>query len=293
MKLSINPSGGMAGDMFSAALISAGADPEIMISVMTAAGEKLGKTSIQHNITRDGSSQLAINLDSNHHHLPGTDAQHILTELFDTYKINDKYRSFGFKALDILIQAEKRAHKEFNIIMDGHSHTHSHSHNHSTPHSPQHSHHHHHHNHSEAHSHSHSHSQSNEHSHKHSHENGDALLHEAQDIIIDIMGAVTGLQLLNFEPYAGLTAPVNVGGGKVTFSHGTLDVPAPATFIILEQYRLPWQKGPIEKELFTPTGATLLAALDAKLADPPQKVTVTGQARGTKILPIPPLYIYA
>jgi uncharacterized protein (DUF111 family) len=261
MNLCINPSGGMAGDMFCAALISAGADVEKMIQAMTAAGNKLGSAHIEHHITEDGSSQLAITLESAHKHLPGKKGKQILTELFDAFDIKKKYRVFGFKVLDILIKAEKRAHKEFNIIMNGDHHGHSHSHDH-------------------------------DHSHGHSHDADDALLHEAQDIVIDIMGAVTGLQLLDIEPKAGLTGPICVGGGQVTFSHGTLDVPAPATFIILEKYRLPWQKGPIEKELFTPTGATILAALDAKLSDKPQSPIATGKSRGTKILPIPPLEIY-
>ena len=52
--------------------------------------------------------------------------------------------------------------------------------------------------------------------------------------------------------------------GKVNFSHGVLDVPAPATRIILEKFNVEWKKGPVDTELCTPTGASILAALIEK-----------------------------
>jgi uncharacterized protein (DUF111 family) len=56
--------------------------------------------------------------------------------------------------------------------------------------------------------------------------------------------------------------PVRVGGGRTgPTSHGRLPVPAPATAAILEQHAIPYQPGPIEAELLTPTGAAILAAL--------------------------------
>ncbi len=121
-------------------------------------------------------------------------------------------------------------------------------------------------------------------------------MHEAQDIVIDIMGAVMGLQLLEIEPQAFMVGPVSVGGGHVHCSHGTLDIPAPATTIVMREYDILWQKGPLEKELLTPTGATILAALgaqqyDGKAYDGLEKCAI-GSARGTKILPIPPLQLY-
>lgn len=87
-------------------------------------------------------------------------------------------------------------------------------------------------------------------------------LHEAQDIIIDLAGAAFGLQELDIHVSSVLClSPVCVGGGKITFSHGTLDIPAPATAQIIEDYAIPFKKGPVEYELFTPTGAAILAAL--------------------------------
>jgi len=269
MKLLINPEGGMAGDMFVAALVSAGADFKLMREAMLAAGVKLGTAQIDIHLTPDGSSCLSIVLNSQRHHLGGNEAKHILAELFNSFAIKEKYRHFGMKILEILIKAERRAHIEYNIVIES---DHGHSYSHPTSHS-------------------------NHHSHGHEHEE-ETFLHEAQDIVIDIMGAVSGMQQLDIEPGARLLCPVSVGGGRVHCSHGTLSIPAPATSIILEQYHIEWKKGPIDRELFTPTGAAILAALGSETvkAEAFNKVEkiATGKARGTKILDIPPfeLIIY-
>jgi len=88
-------------------------------------------------------------------------------------------------------------------------------------------------------------------------------LHEAADILMDILGTAVALEELGFLPRKNIYClePVYVGGGKVSFSHGTFSVPAPATRIILEKYKIPYQKGPVEVELLTPTGATLLTGM--------------------------------
>ncbi|MCP5104469.1 MAG: LarC family nickel insertion protein [bacterium] len=262
MKLLIDPRGGMAGDMFSAALVSAGADFNVIKETMRAAGRELGTVKIELKKAPDGASQMVIQLDSKRNHLGGNEARRILTKLFDQFHIRDTYRNLGMTILDILIKAEIRAHKEFNIVVEGdHGHSHSNDHN--------------------------------DHEHPHDEE---TFLHEAQDIVIDILGAVTAMQQLDLDPEAELCAPISVGGGHVHFSHGTLSVPAPATSIILEQYGLEWKKGPIEKELFTPTGAAILAALGSKVnlsidVEAPD-IYAAGTARGTKILDIPPLKVF-
>lgn len=287
--LLIDPAGGMAGDMFTAALVSAGADFEMVRKAMTAAGEKLGKTDIRHNTADDGSSQLDIDLESERHHLGGHEAQHILDDLFNEFNIDEPYRKAGFNILNILVKAEIRAHKEFNIVVEGdHHHDHSHHHHHGAGHSHGHSHGH-------MHDQSHGDGHHHHHDHAHSHPHEEAFLHEAQDIVIDIMGAVTGMQLLGVAPGVKLLAPVSVGGGHVHCSHGTLSIPAPATTVILEESGIPWQKGPIDVELFTPTGAAILAGLDAKLEpkDNFQNLPApNGTSRGGKILEIPPLKMY-
>ena len=325
MKLLINPAGGMAGDMFAAALVSAGADFNIMQNAMQAAGNKLGTAQIHINQTPDGSSQLFIKLDSQRRHLGEFEAKEILRQLFDEFSIRDPYREFGMNTLDILAKAEKRAHAEYHIVIEDdhshshepshhhHPHSHDHHHDHDHNHNHDHSHNNHHHspgsapldphNHAHTHIHDHPDTPSQPHSHPHSHahthehpEGEQAFLHEAQDIVIDIMGAVTGLQQLDIEPNAVLLHPVSVGGGQIHFSHGTHSIPAPATTVILEEHRIPWKKGPIEKELFTPTGAALLAALGAKLDETIRleslETTARGKARGTKILDIPPLELF-
>jgi tRNA-Thr(GGU) m(6)t(6)A37 methyltransferase TsaA len=59
----------------------------------------------------------------------------------------------------------------------------------------------------------------------HHHAKEEAVLHEAQDILLDVMGAAKGLEVLgvSLEGVACLT-PVSVGGGQVRFSHGMLPV---------------------------------------------------------------------
>jgi uncharacterized protein (DUF111 family) len=276
MELLIHPGGGMAGDMFSAGLVSAGADFKWIRNVMVAAGQKLGSVQIDIKKTLDGASQLSIKLAPDRRHLGGNEAKEILLELFNRFNIREKYRNFGIEILKILIKAERKAHAEFNIVVEG-DHSHFYHHYRSV------------HDHSNGHHHTH------RHGHRYEHEE-ETFLHEAQDIVIDIMGAVAGMQQLDIEPEAELLAPVSVGGGYVVFSHGRLSIPAPATTIILREYNIEWERGPVEVELFTPTGAAILAALGSRvnpsLDIETLDVKAIGTARGTKILDIPPLKFF-
>ncbi len=260
MKLLIDPKGGIAGDMFTAALISAGADYSYMHTTMTRAAGKLGTANISLNKTDDRSNQLKIELSPDSGHLEGTKARQILEEVFDDLDIKEVYQDFGYQILNILLEAERIAHSDSRFA-------HLHHHHHDDKHSE----------------------------HNHSNSKNPTYLHEAQDIIIDITGAVCGLQNLDISPYACLLSPVSVGGGTVTFSHGVLDVPAPATANILKNHHIPWTSGPIQQELCTPTGASIIAAMDGWLTDKSLKnfeVVRLGQARGSKLLNIPPLKIY-
>jgi uncharacterized protein (DUF111 family) len=93
-------------------------------------------------------------------------------------------------------------------------------------------------------------------------------LHEAQDIIVDIIGSAWALQHLNVQlQKVCCAAPVATGGGKISFSHGTFPVPAPATQEIINRYAFPTSSGPVDRELLTPTGAALLAALEPTFID--------------------------
>lgn len=264
MELYIHPGGGIAGDMFAAALIDAGADAKRVTGAMQNAAEKLGRASVRHVKTSDGCSRLYIEVEHHHGHLSSNKAIHILEHLFDDHRIKKQYRDFGFSMLNHLIKAEKEAHATFDFDMGTHHHQE----------------HHHHEIGGEA--------------HHHHYIEPEAWLHEAQDILIDVMGAVMGLQLLSAPTDAKLTSPVSFGGGSVSFSHGTLKVPAPATSVMIKNNKIPASPGPIETELFTPTGAAVLSALKAQqvLNDPLDKTLVTqGNSRGTKDLPVDPLRI--
>ena len=81
-------------------------------------------------------------------------------------------------------------------------------------------------------------------------------LHEvgALDSIIDIVGAVHGLERLGADRI--VSSPLNVGGGTVKCAHGVFPVPAPATARLLEGVPV-YSKDP-QMELVTPTGALLV-----------------------------------
>lgn len=85
-------------------------------------------------------------------------------------------------------------------------------------------------------------------------------LHEvgAVDAILDIVGAIWGLQQLGVE--AVYNTPIALGDGYVNAAHGRMAVPAPATMRLLEG--LPVHPGPEGTgELTTPTGAVLVRVL--------------------------------
>jgi pyridinium-3,5-bisthiocarboxylic acid mononucleotide nickel chelatase len=83
-------------------------------------------------------------------------------------------------------------------------------------------------------------------------------LHEvgALDSIIDIVGAVFGLEWLGADQI--VSSPLNVGGGMVHSAHGHFPVPAPATVRLLGA--APVYSGEVQKELVTPTGALIVSA---------------------------------
>ena len=262
MQLLINPEGGIAGDMFAAALINAGAEAKTVTLAMQKAAEKLGRASVRHLKTKEGCSRLQIEVEHHHGHLSSFKAMELLESLFEEQKIREPYRTFGQKMLAHLIKAEKEAHETYDFDMEHNHHHHHGAHNH--------------------------------HGHHHHHHEPEAWLHEAQDILIDVMGATAGLQELSAPVRASLTAPVHYGGGSISFSHGNLKVPAPATEVMIRNNKIPVKKGPIETELFTPTGAALLSALQAtEIKEQPSPSPKTeGCSRGTKELPIEPLKIY-
>ncbi len=118
-------------------------------------------------------------------------------------------------------------------------------------------------------------------------------LHEAgtPDTIIDIAGSMILLQDLQLSPNNDTIIwglPVSVGGGTISFSHGTMSVPAPATLQILTESQYPYSGGPIPTELATPTGVALLTALVQKpyrtTVNPPIVPSAVGIGLGSKNL---------
>ena len=88
-------------------------------------------------------------------------------------------------------------------------------------------------------------------------------LHEvgAVDAVLDIVGGIEGFAQLGVE--AVYNFPVAVGSGWVEAAHGRLPVPAPATAMLLEGVELAGDRGPVEGEATTPTGAALVRVLSS------------------------------
>ena len=106
-------------------------------------------------------------------------------------------------------------------------------------------------------------------------------LHEvgALDSIIDIVGAVHGLEVLGADEI--VSSPLNVGGGTVQAAHGAYPVPAPATLRLLEG--VPVYSNGRDGELVTPTGALLVTAYATSFGPvPPMTVERIGYGAGDR-----------
>ena len=85
------------------------------------------------------------------------------------------------------------------------------------------------------------------------------------DTVIDVIGAATALDALSLADSTKTeyyVLPIAVGGGSFPSGHGQLTAPGPAVTQILTQNKLSFRGGPLSRELTTPTGAALLAALN-------------------------------
>lgn len=115
-------------------------------------------------------------------------------------------------------------------------------------------------------------------------------LHETGtvDTIFDICGV--GLLLNHIGAFKVTTEiyslALSVGGGTIATMHGVLPVPAPATLEILRSAAIPFQGGPEDYELATPTGAALLAILQPTFQKtvPSIRVSAIGYGCGQKEL---------
>ncbi|VBB06859.1 Hypothetical protein LUCI_2096 [Lucifera butyrica] len=107
----------------------------------------------------------------------------------------------------------------------------------------------------------------------------------AVDAIVDILGTVWCLNYLGVQQI--FASKLHVGSGSVLCSHGWMPVPAPATAELL--IGIPYYSGDIAKELVTPTGAAILAALGTGFGRMPENFLSEkiGYGAGTWDLAIP------
>jgi uncharacterized protein (TIGR00299 family) protein len=117
----------------------------------------------------------------------------------------------------------------------------------------------------------------------------EARFHEvgALDALADIAGSCAALQSLNVKRV--LSLPVSMGSGFVHSMHGLLPVPGPAAMEILRSFGIPCRGGPVDRELITPTGAALLAAMaDEFLQEYPSlRAERVGYGAGARELKLP------
>ena len=109
----------------------------------------------------------------------------------------------------------------------------------------------------------------------------DVHFHEvgAVDAIIDIVGAVCGLNLLGVE--AVHVSPLPLGRGFTRSEHGKLPLPAPAVVELLQG--APVLGALTEAETVTPTGAAILTTLAKSIGPlPPMRLTGVGYGAGRR-----------
>ena len=110
--------------------------------------------------------------------------------------------------------------------------------------------------------------------------------HEAAsfDTIVDILGTAIALDDLSCFDDVIIATPVAVGGGTVTFSHGTTSNPAYAILEIFRESGIITVGGNVKEELTTPTGASMLVNLVKECSEfyPPMKIQSIGYGAGQK-----------
>jgi hypothetical protein len=111
-------------------------------------------------------------------------------------------------------------------------------------------------------------------------------LHElgGVDTIVDVVGALVGLDALEVE--AVYASPLPLSRGFVRGAHGPIPLPAPATLALLKG--MPVVGSDLDVELVTPTGAALLSSLAVAFGPiPPMTLTAVGYGAGGRDLPVP------
>ena len=106
----------------------------------------------------------------------------------------------------------------------------------------------------------------------------------AMDAVADVSAVCFLLEKLGAD--AILASPVHTGYGKVHCAHGILEVPAPATALLLQG--IPREKGDVEGELCTPTVAALVGRFVSHYGDCPEgRLIRQGTGLGKKDFPRP------
>ncbi|GBC74931.1 hypothetical protein HRbin06_00239 [archaeon HR06] len=113
-------------------------------------------------------------------------------------------------------------------------------------------------------------------------------LHEISymDTFVDIVGSALALDNLNLlEKTIIISSPIALGGGLIEFSHGKVNVPAPATLELLKGFIV--YGGLVKEELTTPTGAAILSSLTNYCTDtlPKMRIDKIGYGAGKKDFP--------
>ncbi len=101
----------------------------------------------------------------------------------------------------------------------------------------------------------------------------------AVDAIVDVVGAIVGLELLEIE--AIYASRFRFGSGHTRGAHGAMPVPVPAVVEMTKGF--PAERTDIPYELVTPTGAALLTALASNIGETIQlRTESTGYGAGTR-----------
>jgi len=111
-------------------------------------------------------------------------------------------------------------------------------------------------------------------------------LHElgGVDTIVDVVGALIGLEALGIDKV--FSSPVPLGRGFAQGAHGQIPLPAPATLALLEG--VPVVGSELMVETVTPTGAVLLTSFAAEFGPIPEmSLRSIGYGAGGRDLPIP------
>ena len=110
--------------------------------------------------------------------------------------------------------------------------------------------------------------------------------HEASsiDTLIDIVGVTIACENLKLFEEKIVCLPISVGGGTVSFSHGTMSNPASAILQIFKNSNLKIQGNNTKEELTTPTGACILVNLTNYPIEyyPSMNITSIGYGAGQK-----------